>query len=317
MNPLNRLLAVSVLLLLSAQAQFAWAQATNVVCDKCVNTSDIALDAITSNRIKNGAIRNADIAPDSIGGSRIKNGTLTNADIAPNSISGNRIKNGSIKGVDIANDTVDIQNVVPALRNDLGSRCPLFGDVVVGKAANGTYICVRNVPPATCAELEFDGQLWGVNAAGLDLRKRTNSTLHFIGCLDGLSSCAASTFYCIDDPQNGTITFGTTAPAGPSDTMRALIDPGNANRSRNTTPTTVACCSASVPNNLCNSPITASSANALCVALGYSSGVVTEVVNENTCPKADDFSAGGDGRDWSSAFVGFPGYGRSYTCFSD
>ncbi len=95
MNPLKRFLALSALLLFSTQPGMAWAQASDVVCDKCVNTSDIALDAITSNRIKNGAVRNADIALDSIGGSRIKNGSLTNADIAPNSISGNRIKNGS------------------------------------------------------------------------------------------------------------------------------------------------------------------------------------------------------------------------------
>ena len=46
----------AALLLLSVQPGVSWAQAANdVICNKCVDKSDIAKNAITSNRIENVA----------------------------------------------------------------------------------------------------------------------------------------------------------------------------------------------------------------------------------------------------------------------
>ena len=51
MNKPNQLLSLLALLLFAIQGEMAWAQATDVVCDKCVGRSDIAVNAIVSNRI--------------------------------------------------------------------------------------------------------------------------------------------------------------------------------------------------------------------------------------------------------------------------
>ncbi len=156
---------------------------------------------------------------------------------------------------------------------------------------------------ATCAELSFTGQVWGRDAVGLDLRARTNSTLHYIGCNgDG---CPASSFFCTDDVSGQTLRFGTTSNSA----LRALIDPGNVNGDaiKNTR---VGCCSASIPDDVCNAPDKPADATALCKALGYGAGTVI-AVGSNSCPEAE---AQTSELDWGSDFVGSPGFGKEFTC---
>ena len=48
--------------------------ADDVDCSECVDTVDIAVNAITSSRIKDGQIRNQDLAINAITSDRIKDG---------------------------------------------------------------------------------------------------------------------------------------------------------------------------------------------------------------------------------------------------
>ena len=72
--------------------------------------------------------------------------------------------------------------------------------------------------PATCGDLVTDIDMWGFTAAGVDLRTYTNSTLHWIGCLDEPASCALNTFFCDYDQITQTLSFGKgrdgTSPLG-------------------------------------------------------------------------------------------------------
>lgn len=163
---------------------------------------------------------------------------------------------------------------------------------------------------ATCNELRFTGQVWGRDATGVDLRARTNSTLHFIGCVDGASSCAPANFFCTFDPSAETLSFGTNAASTLNDAMRALVDPGNGN-GNDMTGGPFACSSPANPDSVSNAPDKPEDATALCRALGYAAGTVVPV-NANTCPEAQ--SAGGTGLDWTSDFVASVGYGREFTC---
>ena len=113
------------------------AQAGDVNCSKCVDTSDIALDAITSNRIKNESITNADIKKDIITGSRIKNESITNADIKKDTITGSRIKNGSITNADIKNGTIKEAKLAP---NAVFERILLVRNISSDQVGNCTEL---------------------------------------------------------------------------------------------------------------------------------------------------------------------------------
>ncbi len=175
------------------------------------------------------------------------------------------------------------------------------------------------VLPATCDDLVTNIDMWGRPARGVDLRAYTNSTLHWIGCPS--IGCAPDNFFCDFDPNTQTLTFGTTG----EDALRAAVDPGN--EAGDTMPNTQqpsfdadcgGCCCDDVPLfGVCNAPdsdnngVPIDAAEALCNALGYESGSLTEV-DDNSCPEANAITA--DGSDWTSDFVDSEGYGRTYTC---
>jgi hypothetical protein len=167
--------------------------------------------------------------------------------------------------------------------------------------------------PATCAELYTTMDVWGLPAEGLDLRSRTGSTLHWLGCpTDG---CDPGQFYCNDDPGAQTLAFGTNAAAG--DSLRTLVDPGDA--IGDTIPSSFSdCCSPAAPNDICNAPDNNCNGEpvdcieALCHALGYQNGVIIRAVPTNFCPESHALDTGGT--DWTSDFVESDGYGAEYLC---
>jgi len=88
----------------------AHAQATDVDCNKCVDTGDIANFAV--------------------GGGKIENGAITT----------NKLGDLSVTGAKIQNGTIGVSKVGPKLKNDIGTYCAP-GTVVVGKANNGNFVC--------------------------------------------------------------------------------------------------------------------------------------------------------------------------------
>jgi hypothetical protein len=98
--------------------------------------------------------------------------------------------------------------------------------------------------------------------------------------------------------------------------VRAVIDPNNAMGDTMPTNASPSCCSAAVPNDVCNAPDNvdgpANSAMALCDALGYVNGQLISSFATNTCPEAHATMSNGQG--WSSDFVGSSGYGKQWQC---
>ena len=85
--------------------------ADDVVCDKCVDRSDINFGAVNSQKIKNYSIQNIDIKNNAITSSKVLNESLTGADIKNESLTGADIDNGSIQGIDIGTKTVGVANI--------------------------------------------------------------------------------------------------------------------------------------------------------------------------------------------------------------
>ena len=111
----------------------------------------------------------------------------------------------------------------------------------------------------------------------------------------------------------------TVAPS-----TRALVDPNNA--AGDPFPASYdsavngGCCDAAAPRTVCNAPMAANngvgglnSADALCKAMGFTSGtVVAEVSTSNSCPKPHSLTA--NGSSWTSNWSNVLGYGRQDRC---
>lgn len=171
--------------------------------------------------------------------------------------------------------------------------------------------CEPEHPVAKCADLLTDMDVWGEPARGIDLRDYTESTLHWIGCTLG---CQPSSFYCTET--DSTLQFGTNEDTANS-TLRALVDP-NDELGDEIPDSYDWCCSADAPNDVCNAPdssgndLGVSSADALCRALGYSSGTLLREGTTNYCP--EPHALGEDGTRWDSDFVESDGFGAEYLC---
>jgi hypothetical protein len=188
------------------------------------------------------------------------------------------------------------------LANDK-NNCGVCGNVCKAAA------CVAGQCVTRCSDIVTSANVWGRAARGVALSQFTGGTLDWIGC--GGNGCAPDAFFCTDEP-NG-ITFGAT-----SSVLRALADPNNA--SGNTYPTSSnGCSSRTNPRSVSNAPMSDNAGiggldagDALCKAMGFSSGTVVLEYTGNNCPKPHALSA--SGALWSSTWARTSGYARQYRC---
>jgi len=145
----------------------------------------------------------------------------------------------------------------------------------------------------TCSEILTYSSIHGLNAAGLDFRS-FGINLVWIGCS---GFCSASSFYCSESFGHW-LEFGTTE----DNAMRAVIG--------TSWPTWFYGCCSSNSNNNCmmNSPVTSSSATAICNVLGFTVGSVVASLYK-TCPEAH-----WDGTQFTSDYVGSDGFGKVFRC---
>jgi hypothetical protein len=114
-----------------------WAvTADDVDCVKCVDKSDIALEAVNSLRIKDGAVTTSKIKAGAVGTSRLRNSAVTTE----------KIEDGAV--------TVD--KVAPKLSNAIGQFC-MPGQAVVGMDASGNFVCENFTPEWTAFDFPIGG----------------------------------------------------------------------------------------------------------------------------------------------------------------
>jgi len=84
--------------------------ATDVQCTGCIGTADLAGNAVTSAKIKDGEIKTDDIAASAVGSLRIKDNDVKAQDIAPNGVGTSEIADGSITYSDLSRSLVAIEH---------------------------------------------------------------------------------------------------------------------------------------------------------------------------------------------------------------
>ena len=75
--------------------------ADDLVCDKCVDGSDLALNSVFSGKIKDKSVMGPDLAINSVSSNKIKDKSVKINDLAPNSVGTGKIKDHQVKKVDL------------------------------------------------------------------------------------------------------------------------------------------------------------------------------------------------------------------------
>ena len=124
------------------------AQATDVDCSGCVDTSDIASQAVTPNKIKPKAVTTSKIAPKAVTNGKIGHQAVSKDKIRPDAIVTGKIKDGA----------VTVAKVAPELSNAISTFC-VPEEVVVGMDINGNFVCETigsDVAPPPAATVTVD-----------------------------------------------------------------------------------------------------------------------------------------------------------------
>ena len=85
--------------------------ANDVICTGCVGTSDLATNAVTSVKIKNGEVNTDDIAGSAVTNAKLTNGAVNSVKIADNSITEADIGTGAVTSAKLANDAVNFDKI--------------------------------------------------------------------------------------------------------------------------------------------------------------------------------------------------------------
>jgi|GEM_PF-2510756 hypothetical protein len=84
--------------------------ATDVQCTGCVGTSDLAGNAVTAAKIKDGEVKTADIGSSAVTSAKIASGGVGNTDIASNAVTGDKIADGTIAYADVSRGLIRVEH---------------------------------------------------------------------------------------------------------------------------------------------------------------------------------------------------------------
>ena len=123
------------LLLAAAGTGAAWGQqATDLVCNACVGSTDLANGAVTAAKIAGGAITNGKIADNAVNASKIATGAVTAPKIGPNAVNASKIPTGAITAPKIGPGAVNVNK----LANSAVSTAKIqIGAVTESRIADG------------------------------------------------------------------------------------------------------------------------------------------------------------------------------------
>jgi hypothetical protein len=93
---------LALAILAPEQLAEATAAATDLVCDKCVGTTDIADNAVTTGKIANGQVKAPDIATDAVTAAEIGSSQVGNSEIADDAVTSAKIGDDQVTTFDIS-----------------------------------------------------------------------------------------------------------------------------------------------------------------------------------------------------------------------
>ena len=114
--------------------------ATDVICDKCVGTTDIADNAVTSTKIYNGQVKNGDLGSNAVTTGKIADGQVYSSDIADVTIGSSDIADSAVTSSKLAGGAVkpnvhsvrgSLTEIAPGTTGSALTDCPA-GEVVTG-----------------------------------------------------------------------------------------------------------------------------------------------------------------------------------------
>ncbi len=127
----------------------AWAQtATDVDCTECVDTPDIADQAVTGNKLAQSSILTGKFADGSVTGNKLANGSILTGKFADQSVTGNKIAQGAILAGKLANGAVRTGKILDAA---------VTGDKLADQAVTGNKIADAAVTGAKLADQAVTG----------------------------------------------------------------------------------------------------------------------------------------------------------------
>lgn len=155
---------VTLAVLAPEQLAEATTAATDLVCDQCVGTTDIANGAVTSGKIANGQVKNADIGGNAVTTAKIADGQVSSSDIADVTIGSSDLADSAVTSSKLAGGAVkpnvhrvagDVLTIAPGNNGADIVDCPAGEIVTGGGFATGVKLRILNSYPA-------DADSWAV-----------------------------------------------------------------------------------------------------------------------------------------------------------
>jgi hypothetical protein len=100
-----------------------WGQ---IECLSCIETGDLANNAVTSAKIQDGQVGSADLANNAVTSAKIQDDQVTAADLAADSVDSSEIAANAVTSSEIADNAVGNSEIAPGVVNNEIS-CPLCG----------------------------------------------------------------------------------------------------------------------------------------------------------------------------------------------
>jgi hypothetical protein len=141
--------------------------ATDLICDGCVGTTDIANGAVTSAKIGSGQVRNSDIGGNAVTSAKIADGTVVSTDMADQAIISTKIADSAVTSSKLAGGAVkptvhkvqgNIIIIAPSSNGNAQVDCPA-GEILTGGGYGGSAGVVQ-----VYTNLPYDENTWSVGA---------------------------------------------------------------------------------------------------------------------------------------------------------
>lgn len=194
---------VFIIGLISAWSGTNAAPADDVVCGGCIGSSDIKVGAVTSGKIKDGAVKTVDIAGNAITSGKIKDGEVNAADVATNAITSQKIKNGEVKTADVASNAITSAKIK---NGEVKTADIASGAVTTSKLSSGLLNTIEDLAAQVAAQAERLEKLEGVGLTMEDVAGSYKWTGLQIGLMESREIETNSFLGSVDLSSDGTFT---------------------------------------------------------------------------------------------------------------